>query len=144
MRRIKEKLCPVARVADIVGDFYTVLIIRDLVGGTKRFKDLELSLVGISTRTLVKKLKILEEHDMVKRSVYKEKPPRVEYSLTKKGRQLGSITKAMKVYGEKYLAEKATSPTSRAKIIKHIYINNNHEKRRNHQCITLALCDESI
>ena len=44
MKRTKEKLCPIARVADIVGDYCTVLIIRDLVGGTKRFKELELSL----------------------------------------------------------------------------------------------------
>jgi DNA-binding HxlR family transcriptional regulator len=105
-KAVKEKICPIAQVADIVGDYYTVLLIRDLIGGTKRFKELELSLTGISTRTLAKKLKVLEEHDMVRRDEYKEKPPRVEYSLTGKGRQLGSITKAMKVYGEKYLANK--------------------------------------
>lgn len=105
MRDAKTKTCPIAEVAAIVGDYCTVLIIRDLTGGRKRFKELELSLTGISTRTLAKKLKILEGHGMVMRDVYKEKPPRVEYSLTKKGRQLESITRAMKVYGEKYFTK---------------------------------------
>jgi DNA-binding HxlR family transcriptional regulator len=105
MKNVK-KTCPIARVADIVGDHCTVLIVRDLVGGTKRFKELAVSLTGISTRTLSKKLKVLEDHDMIRRDEYKEKPPRVEYSLTRKGRQLGSITKAMKVYGERYLVNK--------------------------------------
>ena len=105
MKATKKKICPIAAVANIVGDYCTVLIIRDLTSGEKRFKELELSLVGVSTRTLAKKLKVLEEHGMIARDEYKEKPPRVEYSLTKKGRQLESITRAMKMYGEKYLAE---------------------------------------
>lgn len=100
-----KRTCPIAQVADIVGDYCTVLIIRDLVGGAKRFGELERSLAGVSTRTLVKKLKILEGHGMVRREEFRERPPRVEYSLTGKGRQLSSITKAMKAYGERYLAE---------------------------------------
>jgi len=103
----EKKICPIARVADIVGDYCTVLVVRDLMGGTKRFKDLQRSLGGVSTRTLVKKLKILEDHGMIRRDEYKEKPPRVEYSLTEKGRRLGSITRAMKAYGERYLANKS-------------------------------------
>lgn len=96
-------VCPIARVAALVGDYCTVLIVRDLVNGTKRFRQLEESLAGVSTRTLSKKLKVLEEHGMVRRKEYRERPPRVEYSLTVKGRQLGSITRAMKVYGERYM-----------------------------------------
>ncbi len=90
-------------MADLLGDTCTVLIIRDLLEGKKRFGELEHSLAGVSTRTLAKKLRILEAHGMLRREEYREKPPRVEYALTEKGRKLGSITKAMKAYGERYL-----------------------------------------
>lgn len=95
--------CPIARVADLIGDSYTLLVVRDLLAGSKRFGDLAASLEGISTRTLTKKLKALEEYGIIKREEFSEKPPRVLYSLTKKGLGLHSIAEAMRKYGEKYL-----------------------------------------
>lgn len=105
-RKQRQKLCascPIAKAADIIGDSNTILIVRDLLGGQKRFGDLELALSGISTRTLVKKLKELCENKIVQRKESKEKPPRVFYSLTKKGLGLNDLVEAMKKYGEKYL-----------------------------------------
>ncbi len=97
------KSCPIARVADVVGDSWSILIIRDLLSGTKRFGDLESSLVGISSRTLTKKLLFLEEEKIISREEFQEKPPRVQYSLTKKGKELHTIVEAMRKYGQKYL-----------------------------------------
>jgi DNA-binding HxlR family transcriptional regulator len=95
--------CAVARVADLVGDTWSILILRDLCDGAKRFGDLASSLSGVSTRTLTKKLQLLESHSIVRRIAYSEKPPRVEYQLTKKGLEFNKIINAMRSYGKKYL-----------------------------------------
>lgn len=95
--------CPIGKVAHIIGDSTALIIIRDLFSGPKRFGDLVNSLSGISTRTITKKLKILEENEMIIRTVISKNPPHVEYSLTKKGIGLKPIEEAMKKYGEKYL-----------------------------------------
>lgn len=94
--------CPVARVADILGDSCSLLIVRDLMGAPKRFSELETSLKGISTRTLTNKLKQLEQEGLVIRNEY-EKPQRVEYALSKKGAALDDVLDAMRSYGKKYL-----------------------------------------
>jgi DNA-binding HxlR family transcriptional regulator len=99
----KEEFCPVARVAKLLGDPCTLLIIRDLLTGTKRFGELESSLHPISSRTITNKLKLLEEHSIVVRKEFKEKPPRVEYSLTKEGKKLHAIIEDMRLYGKKFL-----------------------------------------
>ncbi len=98
-----KNVCPIAKVADLIGDHWTILLIRDLLVGPKRFGDLESSLDGISSRTLCKKLERLEENRFIIRKSFRETPPRVEYSLTKKGKALHNISLAMKKYGEKYL-----------------------------------------
>lgn len=95
--------CPIARTADMIGDSAILVIIRDLLSGPKRFSDLEVSLAGVSTKTLTSKLKVLEACDIVERKVFKEKPPRVEYALTKKGKELRVITEALRKYGETHL-----------------------------------------
>ncbi len=94
--------CPIARTADLIGDSWSLLIVRDLLKGAKRFSDLAGSLSGISTRTLTKKLQLLEEEKILTRKQFSEKPPRVEYSLTDKGRAFRSIITLMRKYGEKY------------------------------------------
>jgi DNA-binding HxlR family transcriptional regulator len=95
--------CPLARVADVIGDTWSLLIIRDLFTGAKRFGELETSLAGVSSRTLTKKLKFLEERKIISRKKHSEKPPRVEYTLTKSGQKFQKIIDDMRVYGEKYL-----------------------------------------
>ncbi len=97
------KMCPIAKAADLVGDSVVLIIIRELISGPKRFGDMVDSLEGVSTRTLSQKLKKLEAHEIVSRTEYKEKPPRVEYSLTSKGKGLKKIVSAMLTYGEQYL-----------------------------------------
>ena len=96
--------CPIARAADLVGDSWSLLIIRDLLKHSRRFGDLSLSLAGISTRTLTKKLQFLEKNGIILREQFSEKPPRVEYSLTKKGRDFKPIIESLRKYGEKHRA----------------------------------------
>lgn len=95
--------CPVERTARLVGDKWSLLIIRDLVTGCKRFGELQKSLQGISPRTLSERLSKLEAEGLVKRQVYAEIPPRVEYSLTEKGEALVGLIEAMRAYGETWL-----------------------------------------
>lgn len=96
-------ICPVARVAGLLGDPCTLLIVRDLLVGKKRFGEIESSLSPISSRTITNKLKVLEEMNIITRTEFKEKPPRVEYSLTKEGKKLHGLIEEMRSYGKKYL-----------------------------------------
>jgi DNA-binding HxlR family transcriptional regulator len=94
--------CPMAAASKIIGDIWTLLIIRDLLKGAKRFNELLESLKGISSSTLVQRLKLLESENILTRVSFPEIPPRVEYSLTQKGTDLHLIVEAIKSYGEKY------------------------------------------
>lgn len=95
--------CPLAKTANLMGDTFTLLIIRDLLSQPKRFGELVDSLDGVSSRTITKKLQFLEEKGLIKRHAFSERPPRVEYSLTKNGKALNKIIETMRTYGEKYL-----------------------------------------
>ena len=97
------KSCPIARTADIIGDSTTLLIIRDLAKAPQRFTELQASSVGVSSRTLTKKLEALQKEGLISKCKYSEFPPRVEYSLTKKGKGLLSVIRAMEQYGIKHL-----------------------------------------
>src|SRR6266545_5381265 len=96
--------CPVCRTADVVCGKWTLLVIRDLADGRSRFCELERSLQGISPRTLSLRLRALEEEGIVERTTFAEVPPRVEYSLTEKGRALVPIIESMREYGRSWLA----------------------------------------
>jgi DNA-binding HxlR family transcriptional regulator len=96
-------VCPVARTASIVSGKWTLLIIRDLTTGTKRFSELERSLVGISPKTLSERLSALEGEGILQRKTYAEVPPKVEYSLTEKGQALFVIIEDMRAYGRLWL-----------------------------------------
>src|SRR5215208_5018290 len=95
--------CPVCRTADIVCGKWTMLVIRDLAEGRCRFCELERSLEGISPRTLSLRLRALEEEGIVQRQTFPEVPPRVEYTLTEKGRALVPIVESMRTYGREWL-----------------------------------------
>ncbi len=95
--------CPIARAAALVGDLWVLLIIRDLMDGAKRFKNLQESLGSISPKTLSQRLKMLEETGLLNREAFAEIPPRVEYSLTEKGLALADVIEAMRRYGEQHL-----------------------------------------
>ncbi|WP_232698062.1 winged helix-turn-helix transcriptional regulator [Brevibacillus daliensis] len=92
--------CPIAKTLDLIGSKWTFLIIRDLlIEGTMRFSDLLKSMDGISPKTLSLRLKELEEQHIVVRTVYPEVPPRVEYTITEKGKSLESIFIELKRFG---------------------------------------------
>jgi DNA-binding HxlR family transcriptional regulator len=95
--------CPVCATADIICGKWTILVIRDLAEGRRRFCELERSLEGISPRTLSLRLRALEEQGIVARHTFPEVPPRVEYSLTPKGRALVPLIEDMRRYGREYL-----------------------------------------
>ena len=97
------KTCPVAKTADLLGDSFCILIVRDLLVKPRRFGELETSLAGVSTRTLSNKLKMLEEEKLILRRELKTHPPRIEYSLTRKGEAFHGVLDAMRAYGKKYL-----------------------------------------
>lgn len=95
-------LCPVETTLMIIGDKWKVLILRDLIDGTKRFGELKKSIPSISQKVLTQQLRSMEEDNLVLRKVYPEVPPKVEYSLTENGHSLKIILDAMLMWGEKY------------------------------------------
>ena len=97
------KGCPVARVADLLGDPCSLLVLRDLLEKPRRFGELETSLAGISSRTLTKKLKLLEHEKLVARKRIVRTSPHAQYHLTKKGAAFQQVVDAMRSYGKKYL-----------------------------------------
>jgi DNA-binding HxlR family transcriptional regulator len=103
--RLDDTICPVARTADIISGKWTLLIIRDLTSGVKRFNQLERSLCGISPKTLSERLRSLEEEGIIQRQTFAEVPPRVEYSLTEKGRDLVGVIESMRCYGKRWLCD---------------------------------------
>ena len=95
--------CPVAATLDVIGDRWTLLVIRDLtLGRSGKFKDLMESLQGISPNLLAQRLKLLEREGIVERHFYSDHPPRAEYRFTKKGAELGSVVRAMAEWGIEY------------------------------------------
>ena len=105
--------CPICRTADVVCGKWTILVIRDLAEGRSRFCELERSLQGISPRTLSLRLRALEEEGIVERTTFAEVPPRVEYSLTEKGRALIPIIETMREYGTTWLAAECAADSER-------------------------------
>ena len=94
--------CPVETTLMLIGNKWKVLIIRDLINGTKRFGELKKSIGTISQKVLTSNLRDIEESGLIKRKVYAEVPPRVEYSLTKTGKSLKSVIDSMIKWGNTY------------------------------------------
>ena len=94
--------CPVAPTITLIGNKWRLLIIRDLLASTRRFGELRKNLEGISQRVLTQNLRELENDGLIKRKVYAEDPPRVEYSLNELGRSLLPIISTMADWGNNY------------------------------------------
>jgi DNA-binding HxlR family transcriptional regulator len=95
--------CPVARSTSMIGDRWSLLILRDLLQLDRcRFQGLAESLHGIAPNTLSTRLKSLEANGIVEREFYETHPPRAEYVLTEKGRNLGPVIKALDAWGKQY------------------------------------------
>jgi DNA-binding HxlR family transcriptional regulator len=102
----KEELpaCPVAITVNLIGNKWKILILRDLLAGTKRFGELRKSVSGISQKVLTDNLRSLEEDGIVVRAIFAEVPPRVEYSLSELGETLRPIINVMEEWGTAYKA----------------------------------------
>ena len=96
--------CPVETTLMLIGDKWKVLILRELLGGTKRFGELKKAIGSVSQKVLTAQLRDMEEKGLLTRKVYAEVPPRVEYSLTPLGRSLKPILDSMWAWGEGYKA----------------------------------------
>lgn len=103
VKKILNKPCPVGKAMGIIKGRWSFPIIRTLMKGTLRFKELERSVFMINTRMLVKELKELESEGLVNRKAYATVPPTVEYSLTTKGQALKPVIKEIEKWAESFL-----------------------------------------
>ena len=102
-RSYRQKQCPVARTLDLIGERWAPLILRDLfLHGPRRYQDFQESLAGIAPNTLSARLKALESSGLIERKLYNERPPRLEYQLTDKGRSLSPVMKALREWGKEH------------------------------------------
>ena len=99
--------CPVETTLTLIGDKWKVLILRDLLPGTKRFGELRKSIGAVSQKVLTTQLRQMEDSGLIVRTVYAEVPPRVEYTLTELGYSLKPVLDAMGMWGEEYKAKQA-------------------------------------
>lgn len=104
METIEPKPGCIKRALDVIGDKWTLLIIRDLSAKPTTFSALETSLSGISPRTLSQRIDMLEAEKIIKKKCYCERPPRFEYVLTEKGKDLQKVLVQMARWGAKYQA----------------------------------------
>lgn len=104
MPELKNSLpdCPVETTLLLISDKWKVLILRDLLQGTKRFSELKKSLGQVSQKVLTSQLRQMEANGLISRTVYAQVPPRVEYTLTELGRSLKPVLDAMVCWGEYY------------------------------------------
>ncbi len=93
--------CSIARTLDVVGEWWTLLILRDAFRGTRRFDDFQASL-GLARSVLTARLSKLTEHGVLERRAYSEHPPRYEYRLTEKGRALFPVIAALIAWGDQW------------------------------------------
>ena len=98
-----QQACPVAKSVELLGERWTLLVVRDLLSRPRRFGDLQESLPGIAPNVLSARLQTLEEHGIVTRRFYSEHPPRAEYLLTERGRELGVVVGALAAWGSRHL-----------------------------------------
>ena len=99
--------CPVETTLTLISDKWKVLILRDLMPGTRRFGELKKSLGTVSQKVLTAQLREMEGSGLLTRTVYPEVPPRVEYTLTELGYSLKPVLDAMQSWGEAYKAGSA-------------------------------------
>ena len=97
--------CPISHVLQVIDGKWSILILRELFQGKRRTGDFLKALPGISTKTLTQRLRNLEQHGLVTRRMYEEVPPRVEYELTERGRELQPVLNAMYQVGLRWMAQ---------------------------------------
>lgn len=101
-RSYEQETCPIARSLDVVGERWTLLVLRDIMNRRRKFKELLESCEGISPNLLADRLKRLEERGMIERRFYSDHPPRAEYRLTEKGKAFAPILQELYKWGREY------------------------------------------
>ena len=99
--------CPVAKTLEVIGDRWTLLVVRDLLSGARRFQDFLATLPGIAPNILSTRLKLMEEHGLIARRFYSDHPPRAEYALTDRGRELSTVVGALAAWGSRHVYTRA-------------------------------------
>ncbi len=102
MVRNYDQPCPIAKALELLGERWTILIVRDLMRGMSKFSELSQSVPGITASVLASRLKLLEGEGVVESKLYQDHPPRAAYHLTKKGKELGKIVGALYMWGHKH------------------------------------------
>lgn len=97
-------VCPVANAARMLGDRWTLVLLRDLAEGPLRFSQLEEGSGGISPRTLADRLRQMESQGLIVRESFREIPPRVQYTLTAKGEATLPVIEALRAFGDTWLS----------------------------------------
>ena len=105
--------CPIARTLDVIGDWWSLLIVRDAFLGVRRFEQFQASL-GIARNVLTDRLNRLVDEGILERVRYSERPERYEYRLTRKGRDLHLALTGLRQWGDKYASQKPPTLTTRA------------------------------
>lgn len=117
LKKWKGKLilpdCPVEITLQLLNDKRKILVVRELLTGTRRFGELRRNIAGISQKVLTDHLRAMEESNLVRRKVYAQVPPKVEYSLTETGRSLLPVIEAMAAWGNEYRAQCAKKDARR-------------------------------
>lgn len=103
----QEMRCPIQFMLEVIGSKWAILILRELFIGSRRTHEFLDALPGISTKTLTARLREMERYGIVERRVFPEVPPRVEYSLTTKGREVQPVMTVLKQLGEHWLQQDA-------------------------------------
>lgn len=106
--KLSRTASPVEATLSFISDKWKVLILRDLMEGTKRFGELKKSIGSISQKVLTSNLRAMEEDGLLLREVFAEVPPRVEYTLTERGESLRPVIDAMREWGEAHMEELAS------------------------------------
>jgi DNA-binding HxlR family transcriptional regulator len=101
-RTYDQELCPVARSLDVVGERWTLLVLRDIMNRRRKFKELLETCEGISPNLLADRLKRLEERGMIERRFYSDHPPRAEYRLTDKGKAFVPVIQELYKWGREW------------------------------------------
>jgi DNA-binding HxlR family transcriptional regulator len=124
--------CPVARTLDVVGEWWTLLIVRDALLGARRFE--EFKATGIADNILSARLRRLVDEGILERVRYQERPDRHEYVLTEKGRALGTVVQALRGWGRCWTAGEDRSPTP-------VHTECGHEPSLRYHC---PHCDRAL
>ncbi len=133
-QELSDQHCSVARTLAVIGDRWTLLVLRDLFLGARRFETIRASL-GISRTILAERLALLEEEGVVRRKAYQERPVRHEYHLTTKGIDLYPVMMSLVSWGDKYYAGEAGPP-----IVQH-HVRCGHDF---HPVLTCSECGEAV